>query len=161
MPSGHALQKRRLCLLGDLESTVRDDSALTVSRYETTGSEMVMGAPFMKSSCRSLRQISMCSSPQPAMMCSPDSSMEHCTSGSGLGRSLGCLAATATRTTGETEYFMVMIGCASVASASARVPDLTMYWSMPTTPHVLPAEHESTASVLRPIIRMVRWTFLT
>ena len=64
-------------MLGDLESTVRDDSALTVSRYETTGSEIVMGAPFMKSSVRSLRQISMCSSPQPAMMCSPDSSIEH------------------------------------------------------------------------------------
>ena len=78
-----------------------------------------------------------------------------------LGRSLGCLAATATRTTGETEYFMVTIGCEPVASASASVPDLTMYWSMPTMPHVLPAEHASTASVLRPIIRMVRCTFFT
>merc|ERR1719478_706401 len=113
----------------------------------------------------------MCSSPQPAMMCSPDSSIEHCTRGSdlerrfrpstSLGRSLGCLAATATRTTGETEYFIVTIGCDSVASASARVPDLTMYWSTPTRPHVLPAVTASTASVLRPIMRMVRCTFLT
>merc|ERR1719316_2655218 len=103
----------------------------------------------------------MCSSPQPAMMCSPDSSIEHCTSGSDLDRSLGCLAATATRTTGETEYFMVTIGCESIASASASVPDLTMYLSMPTMPHVLPAEQASTASVLRPIIRMVRCTFFT
>merc|ERR1719161_3369961 len=102
----------------------------------------------------------MCSSPQPAMMCSPDSSIEQTTSGSdlerrlrpstSLGRSLGFLGVTATRTTGETEYFMVTIGCDSVASASASVPELTMYWSMPTMPHVLPAEHASTASVLRP-----------
>merc|ERR1719424_489468 len=170
MPSGHALQKRRLCLLGDLESTVRDDSALTVSRYDTTGSEMTMGAPFMKSSWRSLRQISMWSSPQPAMMCSPDSSMEHCTRGSdlerrfrpstSLGRSLGFLGWTATRTTGDTEYFIVMIGCDSVASASAMVPALRIYWSTPTSAHVLPAVTDSTASVLRPIMRMVRWTFL-
>merc|ERR1719502_2308818 len=83
----------------------------------------------------------MWSSPQPAMMCSPDSSIEHCT-------------------TGETEYFMVTIGCDSVASASAMVPALTMYWSTPTRPQVLPAVTASTASVLRPIIRMVRWMFL-
>merc|ERR1719231_305690 len=76
----------------------------------------------------------MWSSPQPAMMCSPLSSIEHCTSGSdfesrlrpstSLGRSLGFFAATATRTTGDTEYFMVMIGWHSVASASAMVPAL-------------------------------------
>merc|ERR1719395_166005 len=119
----------RLCLLGDLAMTVRDDSSVHVSRYETTGSEMTMGAPFMKSSCRSLRQISMCSSPQPAMMCSP-------------------------------EYFIVTMGCDSVASASAMVPALTMYWSMPTSAHVLPAVTDSTASVLRPIMRMVRCTLL-
>ena len=88
----------------------------------------------------------MCSSPQPAMMCSPDSSMEHCTSGSdlerrlrpstSLGRSLRFLGCTATRTTGETEYFMVTIGCElHVASASAMVPALRMYWSMPTSAH--------------------------
>ena len=91
-----------------------------------------MGAPFMKSSARSLRQISRWSSPAPAMMCSPDSSIEHCTSGSdllrrlrpstSLGRSLGFLGCTATRTTGDTEYFMVTMGCDSVASASAMVP---------------------------------------
>merc|ERR1719163_1294251 len=113
----------------------------------------------------------MCSSPQPAMMCSPLSSIEHCKSGSdldkrlrpstSLGRSLGFLGCTATRTTGDTEYFMVMIGCDSDASASARVPALRMYWSMPTSAHVLPALTASTASVFLPIIRMVRWTFLT
>merc|ERR1719198_2888085 len=112
----------------------------------------------------------MCSSPQPAMMCSPDSSIEHCTSGSdlerrlrpstSLGRSLGFLGVTATRTTGDTEYFMVTMGCDSVASASAIVPALRMYWSMPTRAAVLPEVTESTASVLRPIMRMVRWTFL-
>merc|ERR1719160_1736008 len=95
----------------------------------------------------------MCSSPQPAMICSPDSSMEHCTSGSDLerrlrpstsfGRSLGFLGETATRTTGDTEYFIVTIGCDSVASASAIVPALTMYWSTPTRPHVLPAVTDS------------------
>merc|ERR1719197_1341617 len=112
----------------------------------------------------------MCSSPQPAMMCSPDSSIEQWTSGSdldsrlrpstSLGRSLGFLGLTATRTTGETEYFMVMIGCDSVASASATVPALRMYWSTPTRAHVLPAVTDSTASVLRPIMRIVRWMFL-
>merc|ERR1719502_1231677 len=90
----------------------------------------------------------MWSSPQPAMMCSPDSSIEHWTSGSdlerrlrpstSLGRSFGFLGWTATRTTGETEYFMVTIGCDSFASASASVPALTMYWSMPTSAQVLP-----------------------
>merc|ERR1719326_1052502 len=90
----------------------------------------------------------MCSSPQPAMMCSPDSSIEHWTSGSDLdkrlrpstsfGKSLGFFGWTATRTTGETEYFIVTMGCDSVASASARVPDLVMYWSTPTRAHVLP-----------------------
>merc|ERR1719313_1462010 len=100
----------------------------------------------------------MWSSPQPAMMCSPDSSIEHCTSGSdlerrlrpstSLGRSFGFLGETATRTTGDTEYFMVTIGCDSVASAMA--PALTMYWSMPTSAQVLPAVTASTASVLRP-----------
>merc|ERR1719310_1373273 len=113
----------------------------------------------------------MCSSPQPATMCSPDSSMEHCTSGSdlerrlrpstSLGRSFGFLGCTATRTTGETEYFMVTIGCESMLSASAMVPALIRYWSMPTSAHVLPAETASTASVLRPIISSVRCTFFT
>merc|ERR1719197_1623766 len=98
----------------------------------------------------------MCSSPQPAMMCSPDSSIEHWTRGSDLerrlrpstsfGKSLGFFGWTATRTTGDTEYFMVMIGCDSVASASAIVPALRMYWSMPTSAHVLPALTASTAS---------------
>merc|ERR1719217_1583870 len=112
----------------------------------------------------------MCSSPQPATMCSPDSSIEHCTSGSDLerrfspstsfGKSLGFLGCTATRTTGDTEYFMVTIGCDSAASASAMVPALRMYWSTPTSAQVLPAVTASTASVLRPIMRMVRCTFL-
>merc|ERR1719160_264232 len=101
----------------------------------------------------------MCSSPQPAIMCSPLSSIEHCTSGSdlerrlrpstSLGRSLGFLGETATRTTGDTEYFIVTMGCDSLASASAMVPALTMYWSMPTRAQVLPAVTASTASVLR------------
>merc|ERR1719502_1541584 len=108
----------------------------------------------------------MCSSPQPAIMCSPLSSIEHCTSGSdlesrlrpstSLGRSLGFLGVTATRTTGDTEYFIVTIGCDS----DATVPALRMYWSTPTRAHVLPAVTDSTASVLRPIIRIVRCTFL-
>merc|ERR1719327_406751 len=112
----------------------------------------------------------MWSSPQPATMCSPDSSIEHCTSGSdlerrlrpstSLGRSFGFLGETATRTTGDTEYFMVTIGWHSAASPSAMVPALTMYWSTPTRPQVLPAVTDSTASVLRPIMRMVRWMFL-
>ena len=123
---------RRLCLLGDLASAVCEEFSVTVSRYDTTGSETMMGAPFMKSFCRSERQISRCSSPAPAMMFSPDSSCEMCTSGSdlerrlrpstSLGRSCEFLHSTATRTTGETENFMTLMLCAS--SWSEMVPVL-------------------------------------
>mmetsp|Transcript_27288 Transcript_27288/g.37599 ORF Transcript_27288/g.37599 Transcript_27288/m.37599 type:complete len:245 (-) Transcript_27288:1545-2279(-) len=130
--SGMALQNRRLCLLADLLST-SGDSAVTVSQYVTTGSEMVMGAPFMKSSCRSCRQISRCSSPQPAMMCSPASVTSQRTMGSdldsffrpstSLGRSAEFFTATATRTTGDTANFMVLMQQA--VSQLVMVPDLT------------------------------------
>mmetsp|Transcript_18273 Transcript_18273/g.35907 ORF Transcript_18273/g.35907 Transcript_18273/m.35907 type:complete len:220 (-) Transcript_18273:128-787(-) len=113
---GIALQKRRLCLFTDLDKQTMEDSSVTVSRYETTGSEILMGAPPMKSSARSLRQISRCNSPAPATMCSPDSSVWQRTRGSdlarrlrpstSLGRSWGFLTSTATRTTGDTEYFI-------------------------------------------------------
>ncbi|CBI21765.3 unnamed protein product, partial [Vitis vinifera] len=63
----------------------------------------------MKSSCRSFKQISRWSSPAPAMMCSPDSSILQTTIGSdlakrfkpstSLGRSDATLHCTATRTT--------------------------------------------------------------
>ena len=76
---GLAFMKRRLCLFGDFERHTLSDSSLTVSRYETTGSEIFSGTQAWSSS-RSLRQISRCSSPAPATMCSPDSSIEHYTS---------------------------------------------------------------------------------
>ena len=74
---GTARMNRRLCLLGDFDRHIWLDSALTVSRYDTTGSDTLMGMQAWSSS-RSFRQISKWSSPAPAMMCSPDSSMEHC-----------------------------------------------------------------------------------
>ena len=40
---GAALMNSRLCLLGDLERQVTEDSASTVSRYETTGSDFLRG----------------------------------------------------------------------------------------------------------------------
>ena len=75
---GLAFMNRRLCLLGDFERHTLSDSSLTVSRYETTGSETFSGMQAWSSS-RSFRQISRCSSPAPATMCSPDSSIEHWT----------------------------------------------------------------------------------
>eukprot|EP01147_Barroeca_monosierra_P008049 gene8048-gene603 len=78
---GCAFMKRRLCLLGDFDRHIILDSSETVSRYETTGSDFLIGICAWSSS-RSLRQISRCNSPAPATICSPDSSMIHCTIGS-------------------------------------------------------------------------------
>merc|ERR1719221_2342046 len=112
----------RLCLFGDLERQVWVEGVVTVSRYETTGSD-TMKSHWAYSSLRSLRQISTWSSPQPAMTCSPLSSVEHTTRGSdfdsffrpstSFGRSLPSLGFTATFTTGETLYFMSAMICAS------------------------------------------------
>ena len=45
LPSGmgRAFKKIRLCLLGDFDKHMMSDSSETVSRYETTGSETLMG----------------------------------------------------------------------------------------------------------------------
>ena len=125
----------------------------------------------MKSSCRSLRQISRCSSPAPAMMCSPVSSIEHWTIGSdlasllrpstSLGRSEAILGSTATRTTGETENFIALIVCASSHFSPVSVAFLVMNWSRPTIATVLPQGTSSTASWRRPMQSTVRWTVLT
>lgn len=82
------------------------------------------------SSSRSFRQISRCSSPAPAMICSPDSSMMHCTMGSdlarrfrpstSLGKSAGFLASTATRTTGLTLNFITLMLWACRQSANIK-----------------------------------------
>merc|ERR1719226_478578 len=135
----------RLCLFGDFARHVCDDVSLTVSRYDTTGSE-TMNSHCAYSSRRSFRQISTCSSPQPAMTCSPLSSVVHTTSGSDLesffrpstsfGNSLPSFTLTATLTTGETLYFMSAMLWAS--SKVVSVPDFKMYWSMPTRATVLP-----------------------
>mmetsp|Transcript_11690 Transcript_11690/g.26214 ORF Transcript_11690/g.26214 Transcript_11690/m.26214 type:complete len:224 (-) Transcript_11690:926-1597(-) len=129
--SGRACMYRRLCLFGDLDITVWSLLFCTVSRNATTGSDTRISAPPMKSSCRSFRQISRCSSPAPAMMCSPVSSMWHWTMGSdlerrlspstSLGRSLATLHSTATRTTGDTENFIALMGCASSFAWSVMV----------------------------------------
>merc|ERR1712072_656301 len=78
-----ATKYKRLCLFGDLDKQVWLDSPPTVSRYETTGSDM-MKSHCAYSSRRSFKQISTCNSPHPAMMCSPDSSMLQTTRGSDL-----------------------------------------------------------------------------
>lgn len=77
--------KRRLCLLGDFDRHIWLDSSLTVSRYETTGSDFLIGIQAWSSS-RSFKQISRWSSPAPAMICSPDSSIIHWTIGSDFAR---------------------------------------------------------------------------
>merc|ERR1719436_2092696 len=145
MFNGSAYMYRRLCLLGDLAThwagyfSSSPVLALTVSAKDTTGSETRIPAPFMYCSLKSLRQISRCNSPAPAMMCSPVLAVEHCTSGSdldrrlrpstSLGRSWALLGSTATRTTAATENFIVWNGW--VSSLSQIVPDLSRNWSIP------------------------------
>eukprot|EP01139_Manchomonas_bermudensis_P019047 Amastigsp_a676327_4345.p3 type:complete len:327 gc:universal Amastigsp_a676327_4345:366-1346(+) len=163
--SGTASAKMRLCLLADLERQVRSERAVTVSRYETTGSETLISMPAW-SSARSLRQISRWSSPAPATMCSPVASSEmQRTQGSdlerrlspstSLGRSEGFLGSTATRTTGDTENFMTLKLCAT--SEVVMVPVLRRNWSTPTRPTVLPQGTFSICSTPRPIMSTVRW----
>merc|ERR1712072_664112 len=140
-----ATKYKRLCLFGDLDKQVWLDSPPTVSRYDTTGSDM-MKSHCAYSSRRSFKQISTCNSPHPAMMCSPDSSMLQTTRGSDLesffkpstsfGRALPSLAFTATFTTGDTLYFMSAMLCA--LSMVVIVPVLTMNASTPTRATVFP-----------------------
>merc|ERR1719445_2020969 len=83
----------------------------------------------------------------PAIMCCPDLDVEHFTSGSdlarrfkpstNLGKSAAFLGSTATETTAATLNFMVWKGC--IVALLVRVPDLSKNWSMPTSPHTLPA----------------------
>merc|ERR1711935_68317 len=151
---GWAFMYRRLCLLGDLDRHMTDDSSVTVSRYDTTGSDLTMGTQAWSSS-RSFKQISKCNSPAPAIMCSPDSSEKIWTIGSdldrrlrpstSLGRSAGFLQRTATRTTGETENFICLMLWAW--SQVEMQPVLTKYWSTPTRPTKLPAGTSSMASM--------------
>ncbi|BAS74101.1 Os01g0723025 [Oryza sativa Japonica Group] len=135
------------------------------------GGPTMISAPPMKSSWRSLMQISRWSCPTPAMTCSPDSSMVHTTRGSDLARrfnpstSLGSseafLQATDLRTTGDTENFMALMGCASTAFSSVSVAFLVMNWSRPTMATVLPQGTSSTDSCFLPIQITVRCTVLT
>merc|ERR1719444_428151 len=109
------------------------------------------------SSRKSFKQISTCNSPQPAMMCSPLSSVVHTTRGSDLdnffnpstnfGNSLPTL------TTGETLYFMSAMLWAS--SMVVKVPDFNKYWSTPTKATVLPQGTSGICSTVRPIMSTV------
>merc|ERR1711962_100892 len=153
---------KRLCLLGDFERQSSVDSSPTVSLYDTTGSVFFKGIPAWSSS-RSFKQISKCSSPAPAIMCSPLSDETHKTIGSDLARrfipstSLGSccwsLGSTATRTTGDTENFICFMlwACSKVV----KVPVFTKNWSTPTRPHMLPQGTSSIGSVYLPIIKIV------
>ena len=112
----------------------------------------------------------MWSSPQPATMCSPDSSIEHCTSGSdlerrlrpstSLGRSLGFLRLHGDAHDGRHRVLhrddRVRLG----PSASASVPALIRYWSMPTMAHVLPHVTILDRLGLAAHHQQVRWMFL-
>lgn len=72
-----------------------------------------------KSSSKSLRQISTCNSPQPAITFYPLSSVVQTTNGSdfdnffnpstNFGKSAAFFGATAHLTTGDTEYFMFLM----------------------------------------------------
>merc|ERR1719460_1698367 len=118
---GSAVMYMRLCLFGDFAKQVWLEVPPTVSRYDTTGSDMIK-SHWAYSSRKSFKQISTCNSPQPAITCSPLSSVVHTTKGSDLdnffkpstsfGRSLPSFALTATFTTGDTLYFMSAMLCA-------------------------------------------------
>lgn len=69
LSSGRALHQSLLCLLGDFARQVLSESSVTVSLNETTGSDSWISI-LAKISLRSLRQISMWSSPEPAITCS-------------------------------------------------------------------------------------------
>ena len=62
----YTITPHRLCLLGDLERHVCEETSLTVSRYDTTGSDFLRGIQAWSSS-RSFRQISKWSSPAPGL----------------------------------------------------------------------------------------------
>mmetsp|Transcript_17134 Transcript_17134/g.24261 ORF Transcript_17134/g.24261 Transcript_17134/m.24261 type:complete len:252 (-) Transcript_17134:229-984(-) len=166
---GEAFMNKRLCLLADLDRHMRSDSCCTVSQYDTTGWEISMGAPPMKSSWRSFKQISKCSSPAPATTCSPLLVEVIWTRGSDLARRLrpsvsffrsaGFFTFTAWRTTADTEYFITRMLWA--VSDVVMVPVFSRYWSTPTRPQVLPAGMSFTRSTERPIMMMVRWMAFT
>jgi hypothetical protein len=59
------------------------DRLVTVSLYETIGSDLMISIP-AKSFSRSFRQISTCNSPHPATTFCPLSSVVHKTNGSDL-----------------------------------------------------------------------------
>ena len=72
------------------------------------------GAPWVRRACRSFRQISRCSSPAPAMMCSPVSSMEHCTIGSDLASRFS-----PARAAGRVGHNIIMVVLVKVSLAAA------------------------------------------
>mmetsp|Transcript_8670 Transcript_8670/g.1202 ORF Transcript_8670/g.1202 Transcript_8670/m.1202 type:complete len:159 (+) Transcript_8670:757-1233(+) len=141
---GSACRYRRLCLLADFDSTVCEE-AWMVSLYVTIGSVLIIGTPAY-TSCKSYIQISICNSPEPAIICSPVSSVVHNTNGSlllslfipstNLGKSALFLGLIATLTTGLTEYFIVLI--LKAVSQSLIVPVFAIYRSNPISPAVLP-----------------------
>lgn len=71
--NGSAVTQNLLCLFADLHNTVTDDFSKIVSLYDTTGSVLITSVP--TNSHKSLYKISTCNSPEPAMICSPDSAV--------------------------------------------------------------------------------------
>ena len=110
----YAMAYNLLWLFGDFAKQISFDISVTVSLYDTIGSLFLISIFGIKNSHKSCRQISICSSPLPEIICSPDSSELICTKGSefpsflspssNFGRSAGFFGATATLTTGETLY---------------------------------------------------------
>lgn len=101
----------------------------------TIGSVLIISI-YENSFAKSLRQISTCNSPHPAITCSPvDSSVVQTTNGSdfdnflspstNFGKSPAFFGLTATLTTGETEYFIDLMVCAS--GWSDKVPVFNKY----------------------------------
>ena len=73
---GTATQYNLLCLFGDFDKQTYDDFSVTVSLYVTIGSVLTISM-FVNSVSKSCKQISICNSPQPAIMCSPVSEVLH------------------------------------------------------------------------------------
>ena len=78
-----------------------------------------------------------------------------------MGRSEATLHCTATRTTGETENFIALIGWASTSFSLVKVAFLVINWSKPTRATVFPHGTSSTVSCCFPIQITVLWTLFT
>jgi len=116
--TGSATMNNLLCLFGDFAKHCSLDFSIIVSLYDTIGSSLITGTP--AKSHKSLYKISTCNSPEPAIICSPSSVCSITANGSvflnlskesiNFCKLLWSLTLTEILTTGDTVYFIALIG---------------------------------------------------